>query len=144
MRMTGEGEPGEYGGPHGDLYIILDIKKHPIFVRKGNDVFYELSITYPQAVIGAELEVPSLDGMTSLKIPSGTPPGKSFHIKGKGIPRLGGHGKGDEIVVVNIEVPKNITPRQRELLEEFAQISIDRSSETFKDKIKDIFTGAEK
>jgi molecular chaperone DnaJ len=144
LRMTGEGEPGEYGGPHGDLYIILNIKKHPIFVRKGNDVLYEMRITYPQAVLGAEIEVPSLDGMTPLKIPPGTPPGKSFHIRGKGIPRLGGHGKGDEIVVVNIEVPKNITPRQRELLEEFALISGDRASKTFKDKIKDIFTGAEK
>ncbi|HET6514263.1 MAG TPA: molecular chaperone DnaJ [Thermodesulfovibrionales bacterium] len=144
LRMSGEGEPGTRGGPPGDLYIMIDIRDHPTFVRKGNDVYYEMHITFPQAVLGAEVEVPTLDGATSLKVPPGTHPGKAFHIKGKGIPKLGGHGKGDEIVVVNIEVPKHITPRQRELLEEFAQISHDKAAKTFKDKLKDIFTGAEK
>lgn len=144
LRMSGEGEPGIYGGPPGDLYIITDIKKHPVFARRGNDIYCETIITFPQAVLGAEIEVPTLDGMTTLKIPQGTPSGKAFHLKGKGVPRLGGHGKGDEIVVVHIEVPKQITPRQRELLEEFAQINGDRTPRTFKEKIKDIFSGAEK
>lgn len=144
LRMSGEGEPGEYGGPPGDLYIVINVKEHPVFIRKGNDIYCEMNITFPQAVLGAEIEVPTLDGATNLRIPPGTPSGKAFHLKGKGIPRLGGHGRGDEVVVVNIEVPKHITPRQRELLEEFAQINGDRTAKSFKDKLKDIFSGAER
>ncbi len=144
LRMSGEGDPGAYGGPPGDLYIIIDLKKHPVFVRKNNDIYCEMTITFPQAVLGAEIEVPTLDAVTLMKVPPGAPSGKEFRLKGKGIPRLSGHGKGDEIVVVKIEVPKYITPRQRELLEEFAQINGDRTSKTFKDKIKDIFSAAEK
>ncbi len=143
LRMSGEGAPGIYGGPTGDLYIIIDVREHPVFIRKGNNIYYETNISFPQAVLGAEIEVPTLEGKTSLKIPPGTPPGKTFHLRGKGIPRLGGHGKGDEIVLVTIEVPKHITPRQKELLEEFAQINGDRTSKTFKDKLKDILSGAE-
>ncbi|HUO77307.1 MAG TPA: molecular chaperone DnaJ [Thermodesulfovibrionales bacterium] len=144
LRMSGEGEPGIYGGPPGDLYIIIDIEEHPLFVRKGNTLYHETTITFPQAVLGAEIEVPTLEGSAHLKVPPGTPPGKAFPLKGKGIPRLGGHGKGDEIIVVNIEIPKHITPRQRELLEEFAQIDGDKTSKTFTSKLKDIFSGAEK
>lgn len=143
LRMSGEGDPGIYGGPPGDLYIVIDVKDHSVFVRKNNNIYFETNISFPQAVIGAEIEVPTLDGIASLRIPPGTPPGKAFHLKGKGIPKLGGHGKGDEIVVVSIEVPKHITPRQRELLDEFAQLSGDKTSKTFKDKLKDIFSGAE-
>jgi molecular chaperone DnaJ len=144
LRMSGEGEPGIYGGPPGDLYIVLDIREHPLFVRKGNTLYHETTITFPQAVLGAEIEVPTLDGTAHLKIPPGTHPGKAFPLKGKGIPKLGGHGKGDEIIVVNIEIPRQITPRQRELLEEFAQIDGEKISKTFKDKLKDIFSGVEK
>lgn len=144
LRMTGEGEPGSYNGPSGDLYIVINVKKHSLFVRKGNDIYCEMDVTFPQAVLGAEIEVPTLDGVTYLKVPAGTQPGKTFHIRGKGIPRLGGHGKGDEIVVINIDVPKHITPRQKELLEEFAQICGDRTSKSFKDKLKDMFSGVEK
>ncbi len=144
LRMSGEGEPGVHGGPPGDLYIIIDIKEHPVFVRRGNDIYCAMSITFPQAVMGAEIEVPTLEGTANLKIPPGTPSGKAFHMRGKGIPRLGSHGKGDEVVVVNLEVPKQITPRQKDLLEEFAQINGDKTSKTFKDKLKDIFSGAEK
>ncbi len=144
LRMSGEGEPGAHGGPPGDLYIIIDLKEHPVFVRRGNDIYCAMSITFPQAVLGAEIEVPTLEETANLKIPPGTQSGKAFHMRGKGIPRLGGHGKGDEVVVVNIEVPKHITPRQRELLEEFAQINGEKASRTFKEKLKDIFSGAEK
>ncbi len=144
LRMSGEGEPGALGGPPGDLYIIIDLKEHPVFMRRGNDIYCALGITFPQAVMGAEIEVPTLEGTAALKIPPGTQSGKAFHMRSKGIPRLGGHGKGDEVVVVNIDVPKQITPRQRELLEEFAQINGEKASKTFKDKLKDIFSGAEK
>ncbi len=144
LRMSGEGEPGVYGGPPGDLYIVIGIKKHPVFLRKGNDIYCQVNISFPQAVLGAEIEVPTLGALSTLKIPPGTQSGKAFHLRGKGIPRLGGHGRGDEIVVVSIEVPKHVTQRQKELLEEFAQLSGDKTSRTFKDKIKDIFSGAEK
>lgn len=144
LRMSGEGESGMHGGPPGDLYIIIDVRRHPVFVRKGADIYFGMDITFPQAVLGAEVEIPTLEGLAMLKIPPGTPAGKAFHLKGKGIPRLGGHGKGDEVVIVNIEVPKHITPRQRELLEEFAELNGDKKSKTLKDKLKDIFTGVEK
>lgn len=144
LRMTGEGEPGIYGGPPGDLYIVLSIKKHPVFTRDEYDIYCEIPITFPQAVLGTDIEIPTLDGISSLKIPPGTPSGNAFHIKGKGIQRLNSHGKGDEIVIVKIEVPKHITPRQKELLEEFAHINGEKTSKTFKDKLKDIFTGVEK
>jgi len=144
LKMSREGEPGTYGGPPGDLYIVLDIAEHPVFMRRGNNIYCAVNITYPQAVLGAEIEVPTLDGSTQLRVPPGTPSEKAFHLKGKGIPKLGGHGKGDEVVVVSIEVPKHVTPRQRELLEEFAQLSGNKTSKTFKEKIKDILTGAEK
>lgn len=143
LRMTGEGEPGAYGGPPGDLYIIINLKEHEFFKRSGNDIYCELNITFPQAALGAEIEVPTLNGSANLKIPPGTHAGKTFHLRGKGIPKLGGHGKGDEVVIVNIDVPKHITPRQRELLEEFAKISGSRTEKTFKSKLMDIFTGAE-
>jgi molecular chaperone DnaJ len=139
--MAGEGELGQYGGPPGDLYIIVNVKKHPVFTRKGNDIICEATITFPQAVLGTTIEVPTLDGTADLKIPPGTPSGRAFHLKGKGIPRLGGHGRGDEVVIVSIEVPKHVTQRQRELLEEFASISGEKTSKTFKDKLKDIFAG---
>ncbi len=144
LRMSGEGEPGTHGGPQGDLYIIIELTEHPVFMRKGNDILCETTVTFPQAVLGAEIEIPTLEGTTNLKIPPGTPSGKAFHLKGKGIPILGRHGKGDEIVVVNIEVPKHVTPRQRELLEEFGRINGDKTSRTFTNKLKDMFSGAEK
>ena len=144
LRMSGEGDPGTLGGPPGDLYIVIDLKEHPVFDRRGNDIYCVMNISFPQAVLGAEIEVPTLEGTANLRIPPGTPSGKAFHMKGKGIPRLGGHGKGSEVVVVTIEVPKNVTARQRELLEEFARIDGDRTPKTFKDKLKDIFSGAEK
>lgn len=144
LRMSGEGEPGSYGGPRGDLYIVIDVMKHPVFDRRDNDIYCKTDITFAQAVLGAEIEVPALEGTVNLKIPAGMQPGKAFHIRGKGMPKLGGHGKGDEIVIVNIEVPRHITPRQRELLEEFAQISGDKGSKTLKDKLKDIFSAAER
>jgi molecular chaperone DnaJ len=144
LRMSGEGEPGILGGPPGDLYVITDLQEHPVFLRRANDIYCAMSISFPQAVLGAEIEVPTLEGTANLRIPPGTQSGKAFHMKGKGIPRLGGHGRGDEVVVVNIEVPKHISPRQRELLEEFAQINGNKTPKTFKEKLKDIFSGAEK
>jgi molecular chaperone DnaJ len=144
LRISNEGEIGMHGGPRGDLYIYLNVEEHPFFKRDGNDLFCEVPISFPQAALGSEIEVPTLDGIHKLRIPSGTPSGRIFHLKGKGVQRLGGTSKGDQIVRINVDVPKSLTPRQKELLEEFAQISGDEVSKSFTEKIKNLFSGAEK
>ncbi len=144
LRMSGEGEMGVHGGPRGDLYIYLNVEEHPFFKRDGNNLFCEVPVSFPQAALGAEIEVPTVDGTHKLKIPAGTPSGRIFHVKGKGVQKLGGSHRGDQVVRVYVDVPKNLTQRQRELLEEFAQVTGDEVNKSFKEKIKDLFTGAEK
>ncbi|MEW6068570.1 MAG: molecular chaperone DnaJ [Nitrospirota bacterium] len=144
LRMSGEGEMGVHGGPPGDLYIILNVEEHPFFSREGDNLFCEVPLSFPQAALGAEIEVPTLEGTSKIKIPSGTPSGKIFYIKGMGIQKLGGHTRGDLIVKVYIDVPKKLTQRQKEILEEFARINGDEVSKSFKEKLKGLFTGAEK
>jgi len=141
LRMSGEGELGVYGGPSGDLYIVLTVEEHPFFKREGTTLYCKVPISFPHAALGAEIEVPTIDGVTKLKIPAGTHSGKPFHIKGKGMPRVGSHQRGDQVVIVNIEVPKHLTSRQKELLEEFAKINGDEVSKSFKEKLKDLFAG---
>ncbi len=144
LRIINEGEMGFHGGPPGDLYIILNVEEHPFFKRDGNDLYCEVPLSFTQAALGSEIEVPTLDGTSKVKIPTGTPSGRIFYLKGKGIQKLGGYGRGDQIMKVYIDVPKKLTSRQKELLEEFAQISGDEVSKSFKEKIKDLFSGAEK
>lgn len=144
LRISGEGEMGFNGGPRGDLYIYLNVEEHPFFKRDGNDLYCDMPVTFPQAALGAEIEVPTIDGTHKLKMPSGTPSNRIFHIKGKGIQKLGGSHRGDQIVRIYVDVPKNLTQRQRELLEEFAQVTGDEVNKSFKEKIKNLFTGAEK
>jgi len=139
LKVSGEGEAGNFGGPHGDLYVVINVAPHPFFKRKGNDLHCEVPVSFTQATLGAEIEVPTMEGKTFIKIPQGTPSGRVFHLKGKGVPRLGGHGRGDQFVTVYVDVPKKLTPRQKELLDEFARISGDEISKGFMDKIKDIF-----
>ncbi|MCL4457495.1 MAG: molecular chaperone DnaJ [Nitrospirae bacterium] len=143
LRMTGEGDFGSYGGPPGDLYIVLNVEDHSFFKRDGMDIYCQFPISFTKAVFGGEIDVPTLNGPSKLKIPAGTQSGKSFHLKGKGIPRLGSHQRGDQIVSIYIDVPKKLTPRQKELLEEFAGISEennDEPSKGFKSKLKDLFS----
>jgi molecular chaperone DnaJ len=144
LRISNEGDMGFHGGPPGDLYIILNVEEHPFFKRDGNDLFCDVPLSFPQAALGAEIEVPTLDGTSNLKIPPSTPSGRVFYLKGKGIQKLGGHSRGDQILRVYIDVPKKLTLRQKELLEEFARINGDEVAKSFKEKLKDIFTGAEK
>ncbi|TAL27539.1 MAG: molecular chaperone DnaJ [Nitrospirae bacterium] len=139
LRMSGEGELGIYGGPPGDLYIFLNVSEHPFFKREGMNLYCKVPVSFPQAALGAEIEVPTLDGSTKIKIPPGAPSGKSFHVKGKGMPRPGGHQRGEQVVIINIEVPKHLTQRQKELLEEFAKINGDEVSKGFKEKLRDLF-----
>ncbi|OGW41105.1 MAG: molecular chaperone DnaJ [Nitrospirae bacterium RBG_13_39_12] len=144
LRVSNEGEMGIYGGPPGDLYIIMDVEEHPFFKRDGSDLYCDVPLSFPQAALGSEIEVPTLDGVSKLKIPTGTPSGRLFYLKGKGVQKLGSHSRGDQIVRVYVEVPKKLTPKQKELLEEFARINGDEVSKSFKNKLKDLFTGAEK
>ncbi len=142
LRLSGEGDFGSYGGPPGDLYVVVNVDEHSFFKRDGMDIFCQVPLSFPKAVFGGEIEVPTLNGPAKLKIPAGTQSGKAFHLKGKGMPRLGSHQRGDQIVSVYIDVPKKLTPRQREILEEFASISEENVEETkgFKNKLKDLFS----
>jgi molecular chaperone DnaJ len=142
LKMSGEGEPGAYGGPNGDLYIVIHVKPHEIFHRDGLDVYSELKLTFPQAVLGTEVEVPTLDGLHKLKVSPSTQPGTSMRIRGKGFPRLGKRSRGDHLVVVSIEVPKKLNRKQKELIEEFARISENSTDSGVKKKIKGMFAGA--
>jgi len=143
LRVSGEGEPGEFGGPHGDLYVVLNVEEHPFFKREGTEIFCEVPISFPQAALGTEIEVPTIDGTTKLKIPSGTQSGKLFTIKGKGAPRVGSQQRGSQIVRIYVEVPTKLTHRQKELLEEFSSINGDEITKSFRAKLKDLFTGVE-
>ena len=144
LRVSHEGEMGLYGGPRGDLYIYIDVEEHPFFKKEGNDLYCEVPVSFPQAALGAEIEVPTIDEPARIKIAPGTPSGRVFHLKGKGIQRLGSHGRGDQIVRVYVDVPKSLTPRQKELLDEFAHIAGDEVNKSFKERIKNLFTSAEK
>jgi molecular chaperone DnaJ len=136
LKVTGEGEAGPSGGPHGDLYVVTHIKKHPIFERQGNDIILTKSIPLTMAVLGGEIEVPTIEGKTvSMKIPEGTESGQVFRLKGNGITYLGSYGKGDQHVVIKIEIPKKLTKRQRELMEEFAKESGESQTGFFRGKI---------
>ena len=120
LRLRGEGEMVSNGGEPGDLYVLVHIMQHQFFIRDGDDLHYVLMINYPMAVLGAEVQVPTLEGPTVLKIPPGTQANEIIRVKGKGMPRFRGYGKGDLLVRVGIAVPEKITAKQRELLEELA------------------------
>ncbi len=122
VRVPGEGEAGERGAPPGDLYLFISVKKHPFFEREGDDLHCEVPISFVQAALGDELEVPSLDGKRlTLRIPEGTQTGTVFRLRGEGVPRVRGQGRGDLLVRVKVVTPSRLTPRQRELLQEFAR-----------------------
>ena len=121
ISLRGEGNAGSNGGPSGDLLINISIRPHPILTRDGTSVLCEVPITYAQAALGAEIEVPTLDGKVKYTVPEGTQTGTVFRLRGKGIPVLNAKSRGDQFVRVNIEVPKNLTQKQKDLLKEFAE-----------------------
>jgi molecular chaperone DnaJ len=136
LKVSGEGEAGPNGGPHGDLYVVTHIKKHPLFERQGNDLIINKSIPLTMAVLGGEIEVPTIEGKNvTMKIPEGTESNQTFRLKGNGIPYLGSYGKGDQLVVIKVEIPKKLTKKQRELMEEFAKESGEGTFGFFKGKI---------
>ncbi|KAB8143927.1 molecular chaperone DnaJ [Chloroflexia bacterium SDU3-3] len=121
IRISGEGEAGPHGGPHGNLYVALDVQPHEFFQRDGNDIILELPLSIASAALGTELEVPTLDGMEKLKVPGGTQHGATFKIRSKGVPFLRGGGRGDQIVVTRVVVPTKLNDNQRRLLQELEQ-----------------------
>ena len=142
LKLRGEGEAGTTGGPAGDLYVMIGVREHSIFGREGNDVVCEIPVAFPQLALGAEIEVPTLEEKTSVKIPAGTQSGTIFRLKGKGIPDLQGYGRGDQLVRVHVEIPKKLSAKQRELLEEFAREggnSVGPLAKGFLDKVKEMF-----
>jgi len=145
IRLSGEGEAGLRGGPAGDLYIFLSIKPHEFFQRDGADIFCRVPISMTTAALGGQIEVPTLEGaMSRVKIPEGTEGGKQFRLKGKGMPVLRSNAAGDMYIQVEVETPKNLTRRQRELLEEFEKESRKETSPEstgFFARMKDLFEG---
>jgi molecular chaperone DnaJ len=142
LKLSGEGDLGAQGGPPGDLYVVITVKDHPIFKREGQDVICETPISFAQAALGCEIEVPTLDGKLKIKVPAGTQSGKVLNLSGKGIPHLQGYGRGDQLVVLRVETPTHLTPRQKELLEQFARESgedVHPMGKGFFDKVKDLF-----
>lgn len=123
LRMRGEGNAGENGSPPGDLYVVVNIRPHPLFKRQDGDVLYEAKVGAIDAILGTELKVPTLYGEVRLSIPAGTQPNSLFKVKGRGLPKIGGWGKGDQYVKVDVVVPRDITGTQKELLKKFAEES---------------------
>jgi molecular chaperone DnaJ len=121
IRLAGEGQPGVNGGPNGNLYIAIQVKNHKFFRRRDYDILLDLNINIAQATLGADVEIPTVDGSTTLKIPTGTQPGKVLYLRGKGVPKLRSSGRGDQLVVINIEVPTRLTNEQRLLFEQLAK-----------------------
>jgi len=119
IRLTGEGEAGAMGGPAGDLYVVVNVREHAIFQRDGKHLYCEVPISFADAALGGELEVPTLDGRVKLKIPEGTQTGKMFRLRGKGVAPVRGGGAGDLMCKVAVETPVKLDKRQRELLDEF-------------------------
>ncbi|TDA70217.1 MAG: molecular chaperone DnaJ [Clostridia bacterium] len=141
VRVTGEGGSGQRGGSPGDLFVNIRVRPHKFFRRDGYDVICEQPLSFVAAALGAEIEVPTLDGQVSLHIPEGTQSGTSFRLKGKGIPRLRGYGRGDQHVVVKVVTPTRLTERQKELLREFEGLGEGGKDKGFFDKVKDAFMG---
>ena len=139
MQLSGQGEAGERGGPSGDLLITVRVRPHQMFERSGNDVYLNMPVTFVQAALGATLTVPTLDGVVEYDIPEGTQSGTRFRLRGKGIPFIRGKNRGDQYVTVEVEVPKNLSQRQKEILREFDEEKNYKKKKSFAEKMKELF-----
>lgn len=136
LKLRGEGDSGTYGGPSGDLFVVINIQEHSLFRREGNDCVLDLPINFTDAILGAQIEIPTLTGKAALKIPTGTHTGQMFRLKGKGFPKVGGFGAGDMIVKVLVDTPLEITSEQRELIEKLNRLIGDTPMvRSFKEKM---------
>lgn len=142
LRVAGEGEAGIMGGRSGDLYVDIYVRPDEMFERHGNDLLCEVPISFTEAALGTEIEVPTLNGKVKMRLPQGTQSGKLFRLRGKGAPDVRGYGRGDEIVRVVVETPTGLSARQRRLLQEFAQAcgeNVNPRSRSFMEKVKKLF-----
>ncbi|MBI4529754.1 MAG: molecular chaperone DnaJ [Deltaproteobacteria bacterium] len=142
LKLRGEGESGSSGGPPGDLYVVIQVQPHPLFVRDGLDLVCEVPINFVQAALGTEIDVPTLEGKVKMKIPAGTQSGKILRLKGKGIRDVHGYQQGDQLVRIVVETPTHLTAGQKQLLKEFAALGEEEAhpiSKGFLDKVKQIF-----
>lgn len=142
LKLRGEGEAGTAGGPPGDLYVQIAIQQHSIFQRQESEIVCEVPISYTTAVLGSEIEVPTLEGMMKLKIPAGTESGKIFRLKNRGVQILGSNRRGDQHVRVSVQIPKKITEEYRQILEKLKEVeknNVDTDSKSFFDKVKELF-----
>ena len=142
MPLRGQGENGSNGGPSGDLYINIRVSNHSKFKRKGNDIYLDEHVSFSRAAFGTELKVPTVDGDVKYNLPEGTQPGAVFRLKGKGVPRVNGHGRGDQYVTIIVEVPKTLNEKQKNALRAFMEASgesLDDNKKSFVNKIKDNF-----
>jgi molecular chaperone DnaJ len=143
LQLRNQGEPGDPGAPRGNLLIQIQIRQHRFFERHGNDLYCQVPISYPQAALGAEVEVPTLSGPQRLNVPRGTQSGDVLRMRGLGMPDVNGRGRGDELVEVMIETPRKLTPRQEELLRELAELDREHVSpkrKNFFERLRDYFT----
>ena len=142
LNVSGKGNAGQNGGPEGNLHVYVSVRPHPIFERRGDDVWCDLPLTFTQATLGAEVVVPTLDGKVSYQVHEGTQPGDVFKLKGRGITHLGGFGRGDQFVKAVVEIPKNLSQKQKDILKDF-ESNVDekhyQKRKGFFDKIKDLF-----
>lgn len=144
IRLAGEGQPGENGGPRGNLYLDVRVKPHKFFRRQEQDILLDLNINVAQATLGAEVEVPTVDGPQALRIPAGTQPGKVFVLRGKGVPHLRGSGRGDQKVMINVQIPTHLSEDQRELFSKVAETlgtEVAPQERGFFDVLRDAFGG---
>jgi molecular chaperone DnaJ len=143
IRYSGEGEAGRFGGPRGDLYVVLSVRPHDFFERDGNDLHCVVPISFPQAALGAEIQIPSLDGEVALRVPEGTQSGKEFRIRNQGVPHLNESGRGDLVVEVMVQTPKKLSRVQRELVRQLAdsmEVENKPASRNMLNKMKDLFS----
>jgi len=144
IRLAGEGQPGMNGGPNGNVFIEITVKAHKFFRRRQDDIMLDMGISIAQAALGAEIEIPTIDGPTKLSIPAGTQPGKVFTVKGKGFPHLRGGGRGDQLVVIAVQVPTHLTTEQRMLFEQLAKSlgsEVKPQEKSFMDVLKEVLGG---
>src|ERR1043166_1873136 len=142
LRSAGNGEAGFRGGPSGDLYVVLHVKAHEMFQRDGDDLLCEVPVSFVQGALGADIEVPTLEGKAAIKIPAGTQPATMFRLKGKGVKNVQGYGQGDLHVRINVEVPTHLSADQKAKLQEFAELCNGKESplsQTFFEKAKNLF-----
>ena len=121
LRITGEGEAGPGGGPHGDLYVVVHVQEHPFFQRDGNDLFCEIPLNFPTLALGGKIRIPTLEGHETFEVPEGTQSGSTFRLRGRGMPDVTGRGHGDLLITVKVVTPKKLTRDQRKLLEELGE-----------------------